>query len=537
MKRVNPVLTFYVNFPLTIDYITPEIVDKKITSPQTITVAGHGFTVFTHQGTEYAPTVELRAVDKKGEAVSSKIYDYQQGELQVNQQGTEIKFDFPLSWLGGENSLINNIAKVNIKLSHHYIEEGYLYDELRFIELPTAEQAQDRYQLSLLSELVILKLSKSELASGKELTIYGQDFADEAVLNQVYLAFDRSGYNNPVAVDYLAADGSYLKVTIPERAELNLLGKAKVFVELEDGTQSNKLPLVIIPEQVSASPNTPAFNTDTLSITLSAQEPQSYIMYSIDGGTEQLYTDPIEIDATSQYFAGSVSIVAHAYSLADGVTYKSDTAVFNYTKCASNEVISDGQCVQASCNRVCDNPVISNVITFPGYAFSTEGEGPLSYHLSITFDTEVASTGEILQYKYCTTEMDDDSADNYNDKKTMLYFYEMAKNADGSWDVSYRSPHIDARGFSVNASLSVDIPYKALSVKLLPKEIGMTSVFYAEADNFMLIGIKNYQQPFDEGYNELDFARINVRDLEGVNYSTFINPEFVDANGCYTGDY
>jgi len=328
LENTNPVLTFYVTFPISIDYISPEVVDKKATELQQISIIGNGFAVFEHKGTQYGPKVTLTALDSKGVPlpnIGSFIYDGLQGELDINQKGTSIKFDFPLAWLGGEQSFIDTISKVNIKLSHQYFEPGYWGDTYQYVELPAEGEPQDRFQLELLNELVITSLSKTSVQSGDELIIYGSDFADDADLNNVYIIFDSGTYNNPVQVSYRDINGSYIKVIIPEHSELNLLGKAAIFVELEDETQSNKLAVNIVPSNVMADPESSTFSSENLTVTLSAQEQQSFVLYKIGAGVEQVYQEPILLDKTSTIFT-------RASTVSGGETYYSNEISFTYSQ-------------------------------------------------------------------------------------------------------------------------------------------------------------------------------------------------------------
>gem|GEM_PF-2688239 len=512
LQNTHASLRFNVTFPITLEYLTPYVVAKESGDSTLISLYGHGFAIFDYEGVTYHPELRLVAFDKFANQVDSRLLGAT--ELTVNGEGTRIDFYLPAAWLGQADSLIDNIDFVDLQLRHHYVQPGSVLNSLEFVELPASPEQQADYRIDLTSGLSISSLSKSRLQGLDTLEINGAGFHEEGAQNEVYLVIDRSGVLNPLTVDFVNIDATRLTVSLPGHEVLQLIGPASIYVELPDGSQSNRMPVTVIPQNVVASPPATAFE-NLLDVSLSAPQAFAYVLYSTDGGvTEQVYTAPLLLDATT-------TLVARARSVIDGIEYDSDESVFVYTRCADNQMAVDGEC-QRQCQRVCDNPIISNVVSVPGYALDVYGGNPMPHTLQLSFERS---------YKWCTTTIID--PEFYNGEKHMLYFYRMYQNPDGSWNDDYFQPDYGFRSFNFGQA-AVDVVHDYMKISLFPKPLGYTQAIYYDPETFFGLIVVNYDNSDSANGNDYMEVRLGV---EQNYYHTIINPEMVEADGCYEGDF
>ncbi len=175
-------------------------------------------------------------------------------------------------------------------------------------------------------------------------------------------------------------------------------------------------------------------------------------------------------------------------------------------KCHDGEEWIDGKCVPIGCTRVCKNPIISNQITFPGYGGNH----------TITFKFKRI-------YKMCTKEID--NPDSMNGKTTMLFFYK----SDGSGDYFQPVGMVSGRYEFAKAEVSVGGKIKA-SMSPLPDYNSATHRYYHAEEKFGF-DITNFDDV--KRGNKYDFLWI----MPSKAPRTIINPEWVDANGCYSGNF
>jgi len=486
-------LTFNVAFPVTLKDMKPKAIAKDQDEETIVSLHGTGLKKFTFQSSECSPLVFLTAKDKNDDYFDSRTL--KDDQITTNAEGTVIDFILPTTWMEKDSA----VDVVEVRIGQNYIVPGVLWDSLSYIELPATEPEQADFTIDLTSGLVITNLSKNSVQGSDELIIDGVDLNEDTDLYDVYFL---TRYDAKVPATIVNGTTSMLRVTVPDYTEL-VVGETSVYVEAADGTESNKLSLAVIPEDVYADPNSTGFET-SLDITLTQPQGLSYIIYSLNTGDEDVYTSPIHIDQTTK-------IYARARQTVDGVDYDSKKEVFEYIKCAADEILDEGVCVKP-CNRVCNAPVIASSITLPSF----ESE----YDIILMFDKV---------FKMCAEEVAD--IESLNGKTTMLYFY----RTDGSGTYTQPDP-VSFPGYEdyefgeafVTAGSSFSI-----SMSPLPDYNSSTVKYFDPETNFGM-DVQNFNSLSES--NEFDFLWINVT-LPSGTHRTIINTEVVAADGCYEGNY
>ena len=101
----------------------------------------------------------------------------------------------------------------------------------------------------------------------------------------------------------------------------------------------------------------------------------------------------------------------------------------------------------------------------------------------------------------------------------------------------YIWPNYGDRNF-IHGSMSVDVSYDRMYTKLLPIVYGYTQTYNFDPE--IIFALANVKYDNSDPDNGNDYMRVGLGiDIGGsiYYYFTYINPEIVDADGCYDGDY
>ena len=159
-----------------------------------------------------------------------------------------------------------------------------------------------------------------------------------------------------------------------------------------------------------------------------------------------------------------------------------------------------------TCKVACSNLVVSDIITIPSH------DG--TYSVTVDFEET---------FKMCTKVINDSSS--VSGKITMLYFYE----TDGSG--TYSQPNSISATSTVSAGadrikvVSSGLPY--------PNSSQSRPNFYP----MWGFGITAYNYDTISEANGGDFFWFDFLNPPDTSAITVVNPESVDKNGCYSGQY
>ncbi len=222
---------------------------------------------------------------------------------------------------------------------------------------------------------MISHVDEDVLELGNPLTLNGYGFAgpDATLDNTVYFEGNQS-ITTEATVTSVFNDTLFTTVPNTLILDYSSIGRAWVFVKLEDNSTSNKFPLSILPERVSALPEGDIDIKKVVhkgDLIVLRQSQNLSIYYTINNSSERLYRDPIEIDDSTQ-INGKSTIVAYAKKEIDGVVYTSESTTLNYWTCLPGATFIDyphgAKCVvlpneDAYPNRYCplDQEVYANL--------------------------------------------------------------------------------------------------------------------------------------------------------------------------------
>jgi hypothetical protein len=297
-------------FPFNLSDAAPSVINKV--SPEAplpiITITGMGLSPVLFGGETYLPSVFLEAENLEGELIT-KVIDEE--DISVSAGGESLWFELPRDWAEVGSNVVGPI----------------------YLTLPH-EAHESLFALSLGTEVVITALSDSKPVRGQEITLFGQGFSTVASENRVYFT-DHLGVSVAAQVDM--ATSTLLDVVVPESLAL---GPLTVEVELVDESESNAYPLSLHPIGVQATPPDGTHFDETLQVAL-AHEDNLDIYYSLGSGDETAYSGVIELTDTTH-------IYPFARITVNGVDYDSVKGNFFYYKCAANETLVEGVCVDST---------------------------------------------------------------------------------------------------------------------------------------------------------------------------------------------
>lgn len=322
----DPVIEFTkVSFPLNLENYGPSGLSKvrNLSDNRRMTFFGDGLNAFSSGGTNYEPTIVLEAKNTADEKRTFYV-----AATDIHSGGSDsIWFDLPYDWANTGSDIKGPIY---FQLRHAFVDP-YTGNVVSNVSFPHELSDNAFYKIDLTSDLLITGVSKDKVTRGEDLTIFGSGFAP--LMSQNHVTFtDCDGRVVEAEVTY--GTDSYLEVSVPEDLEI---GPLWINIELEDGTESNEYKISLIPKPVEVSPADGADFETQLVVTLTQSEDID-IFYTIDNGTEQSYSGPITINKTS-------TIYPYARKTVDSVDYTSMSSSFFYYKCAGNEVLENGECV------------------------------------------------------------------------------------------------------------------------------------------------------------------------------------------------
>ncbi len=311
-----------ISFPVFLKYYDPDSISKVTTTEESrrVTLTGDGL-----YPTGTTPTVKLEARDKDGKY---QIFTLS-GDKVHNAEGS-IWFDLPYTWLNTGSDIVGPIYFQLISSFTDSKSTNLISD----VKVPHTIR-DDFYKINIGSVLSITGFSNSKVTRKEELTIYGKGFSQTNSDNTIRFT-DHNDHSIEVNPTY--SFGDYLETVVPEGLAH---GPIWIEVELKDGSESNEKKISLIPQLVTASPESGTDFKDTITITLSQSEGLP-IYYSLGDASNTLtYSNPITLNKITAIYAFSRVVV-------DGVNYDSNVVFggFSYYKCAENEEFVDGECVK-----------------------------------------------------------------------------------------------------------------------------------------------------------------------------------------------
>ncbi len=532
-----------VNFPVDLISMTPKAISRRggdTIKPEEITLNGFGFKVLQHITGGKIPSVNVQSKDGKGETVKEFML---WPPLGFSDDGTEVKFSIPGEWLTA-SSKVETIA---ISLEHYYTERDSLgNNELRKVTLPL-ESNRANFTIQL-GGMIISSLDKTKIQGNDELVLNVSGMSTDKDVYSVYFK-TRSGGVVEATIKTLTQNE--LTLVVPHYDSMEV-GPVSVYIENELGMQSNEPELTFIPEKVEFLSNeVNSYGELELGMTQPQGLPDIY--YMLNGiPPEYNYSSPITIPDLTK-------ITAYAEKKVDGVSYFSEEAEFTYQACEDGEELVNGQC-ESSCNRVCDNPIISDTVDISAH------NGGHTLHMTLEEN-----------FKYCTEQID--HAKSPTGKVTMLYFYTWdsahhnaeliyRSGATPSWDDSFDSNAVEQHFTEIKEWNGDAPPYSEPAINNYTRGVLSVTGSYTDAvvysakqaifdgggarynrpeSSFSMI-VSNYGSPesykghiSDNSDNQTgDFLHVKIEseaDGQLNSYITVINPEFLTEGGCYRGDY
>ncbi len=339
----SPVLEFTeIYFPLYLKNYGPSGMSKVSTLGETrrVTLYGAGLGSFSSGGSSYEPTVVLEAMDTE----DKKRTHYVEG-TDIHIVGSDsLWFDLPYDWVNTGSEIVGPIW---FQLRHAFVDT-YLSDAvISGVRFPyeLTDATRPYYKIDLLSDLEITGVSKDKVTRGETLTIFGSGFAPLMADNHVLFTTNNGNLVYGANVTY--ASSSSLEVIMPDGLSFGPMGVQVFLGSLESNVYDQ---LALIPKPVEALPEGRTDFEDELMVALDQVEDVD-IFYSIDSGSEQKYSGPIMLNNTA-------TIHAQAKVTVGGTDYSSGFTSFSYYKCAENETLVDGECVDPNATE----PITFNAI-------------------------------------------------------------------------------------------------------------------------------------------------------------------------------
>lgn len=515
LNQLPAVITSTVRFPIDLADMKPKAINRRTGNTdqyEEITLSGHGFKTIQHSGGGEILEVITTGIDKDDKFVKELGY-FAPSSLNMNEDGTSMTFSIPGDWLNEESTIEN----IEVAVNHHYMARDSLNRNIAHeITLPMAVD-QDKFTIEI-GGLTINAIDKSNVTGSETINISTTGMT-EAV--DFYTVFLKTNSGVLLQSEIKTLSNQTLSVQLPDVDDIEV-GPASIFIQDSNGEKSNAESLTVIPEKVSFLPGT--YNSSG-EIELGMTQPQGLpnIVYTVNDATEQSYSAPITLQNKS-------IIRAWAIKKVNGIDYVSEKVEYIHSICEAGEDFINGMCI-ASCNRVCDNPILSNTLILP----SSDDKHIIKMNFEKTF-------------KYCTTKIE--HPDYAEGKVTMFYLYTWDSKTAAEWDkikadnggeLPYYSPTISPDSNYNAGTLEVIGTHTDKQVYLTPEPSinpnTSTIKYYTPEDYFGMI-VYNYD--LVSSSNKGDFLRVKIiNDINNYTQEeslTILNPEVVEENGCYEGN-
>lgn len=364
-----------VEFPLNLADAAPSVIHKVGPADPlpVITITGMGLAPVFFDGEAHMPSVFLEAKDARGKSITKVIRDE---DVSVSGGGESLWFELPRDWaeMGGD---VRGPLQLNV--AHRFVDTHGI-EELVYLTLPRKGH-ESLFALGLGTEVVIAALSESNPVRGMEITLFGEGFSTISSQNHVYFT-DHQGLAARARVEMATA--TLLDVVVPASLAF---GPLTVHVELDDGSESNRYGLSLHPKSVNASPADGTHFVNSQSVSLTQSEGVD-IFYRVGGGPEMAYAKALQLTDTA-------TVYPFARVKVDGVDYASAIGSFFYYKCAADEKLVKGVCVDNSPSGQAWKLIESNPLITCSSGYTNYSHGPGAWSISIV--SKVAGEGEVLR--------------------------------------------------------------------------------------------------------------------------------------------